>query len=193
MTTSNINASVSEDVYAIGTSWPQTVGTGAGSNNDVVAARGYTGGQYYVYNRVIQFDTSAIPDGDEIISADITFRALVLTGSSAYAISGEWYNQPGTITAADYSNVVSDTAFAAIAVSTLTPGVDYTKPLLNPDANINKAGVTAIRTHYSDLGAPAGNNYYEWASPGAAGAPYMTVVHQPAAGGPIQSSMFLAM
>jgi hypothetical protein len=149
-------ASVNDDqiVYFLDTLWPPGAGSGfvlAASDPNLLYYR-EVGGTYAFSQLFLRFDTSAIPDDAEILSA--TLKVYARRGQSANAdtslmgIGGEYYTwNPTTIATSDYDDP-PDLTFDAIpraATGQLNQSYGlFSLPLINVN-NVNKTGYTTLR------------------------------------------------
>ena len=112
-----------------------------------------TSGNYHYYTAGVRWDTSTIPAAAVIQSAQIQLSVLSKTTDAttvAWSLSGEWYTGVfATSNAGFYARAIGSTAFIERFDDLPTAGNTYTKTVSNPDANINRSGMTAIRIGYN--------------------------------------------
>lgn len=131
----------------------------ATSDTSMNTQRLKSGANYTVRPAIIAWDTSSLPDTNTISGAtlDIVPLSTNFNNADTRNLVGEWYaGYTGSIVAGDYTDTPASTAFS-IALSALTTDTINTITLTNPDTNISKTGVTALRLHI-DGGQPTGLN-----------------------------------
>lgn len=116
----------------------------------------FTGTEYFIYNGLLRFDTSAIPDAEALLSAYLEGYVESAQNTNNRNFMAEYVSSWGSSFAADYTTTPSGTAHAGTALSALaTPGL-YQFALQNL-TSINKTGITSLRLHV-DGGTPTGWN-----------------------------------
>lgn len=115
---------------------------------------------FFIMNGLYRWNTS------DLASLTIPSAYLQIVGNGANdnpdsrQLTLDWYLFDGTD--ADYSETALTNAHAGTLIGTIGVGSLYQIPLLNPNANINKTGMTGLRAHVSG-GLPTGANrcYFE--------------------------------
>lgn len=149
--------------------------------------RALSGANYTIRPMITAFNTSPVPDTDIISAAtlELGISSLNFNNVNARNLVGEWYAAyTGSIVAGDWTDTPSSTAFS-IALSALVLDAVNIITLTAPDANIDKAGVTALRI-VVDGGQPTGLNRVNIASfdNTTLQEPRLNITHDaPAAGG----------
>ncbi|MDP9475230.1 MAG: hypothetical protein M3R38_05970 [Actinomycetota bacterium] len=146
-------------VNRVGTAYPPagtisvsatTVGIAAIRNNDPTLAAPFT-----IRNGLFRWDTSSIPDTAQITGARFVGFVVTLQNGDARSLTMDWFTWDGTT--ADYSEVAQTNAHAGTAIGSLTLDADNVFELDNAAANINKTGLSFLRSHISG-GQPTGKN-----------------------------------
>lgn len=140
---------------------PVATATYASTGTTINTIREFSTPNYRIFNILLRFDSSALPDAAVPISALLRVVMVDKQFGDALSITGEYFTWTGT--AADYSPTPSSTAFSPVLISSL-PAANVTKDftLLNPRTSISVTGETAIRLHITQLSgdaAPTGRNY----------------------------------
>jgi len=119
-----------------------------------------TGGAYTVDVGHLRWDTSALDDTVTVDSAALKLYVVSKADGDARNLSAEW-NEPGTITVADWTSTPASGA-GAWDITTLTAGAQNTLALATV-SNVSKTAHTGLRLHI-DGGSPAGSNQVAIAS-----------------------------
>jgi thermitase len=127
------------------------------------AGRRYVFGGYDVFNGVVRFDTSAIPDTATVTSATLRLYVTAKANADGRNLVGEWYDAANwPIDASDYTLNSSGSAFTGASIGQIRAGAtnDFS---LGGLASVSKTGYTGLRLHV-DGGQPTGDNYVQFAS-----------------------------
>src|SRR5215212_5336777 len=81
--------------------------------------RALNAGAYEVRHALLRFDTSSIPDGNELASANLQIYVTAAEGVNALAVTVGYYAWDG-VSDSDYTNGVRNNANAGVAISSLT-------------------------------------------------------------------------
>ena len=166
MATLTLNPTVNGDVYAYEGSWPLTGAAtkGLGSTKYAFGA-GYNGAQYYLYNMLLRFDTSSLPDTAIISSAKLRlYWSSRSVAAGSHTLSGEYFDCGAAVDTTDCTITTSSTAWTGVDPANFVPGGTpgyYEFTLLNPNTSISKTGFTGFRTHSNYSGTPTTNNLAE--------------------------------
>lgn len=140
----------------------------------------YLSTKYAIYNALLRFDTSSIPDAATITSAYLKLTSDYSTSGDARTLCGEYYSFT-SIAAADYTASNSYSAFSLALSSVVTDDTADNNSILltSPNTNISKTGYTGFRLTI-DGGTPSGNNTTEfwsndWSESGKR--PHLTVTY----------------
>jgi hypothetical protein len=119
------------------------------SNGPVQIRSGLSSGIYRVFNGLLRWDTSSIPDDATITDATVTYTLNLKQDTGGRNVVGEWYagtNWP--IDCTDHTATVGTTAFNQDLTTVVSPLV------LTGVSTVNKTGYTGLRFGISG-GAPA--------------------------------------
>lgn len=156
-----------------GTPTTNTAGTAAS------IARDFGGGIYVVTVVLLRFDTSSIPDGATILSANLKLYCTARQDANGGGVQGEYYataNWP--IDTGDYTSVVSDSAFAELPVFSLLLAAYNTFALKTPNTSISKTGYTGFRIHLRTTNPPTGLNQATFEMMDGTNKPVLEVTYQ---------------
>lgn len=171
-----------DNIYPPG--WSAIVNTTSAS---IVVRRSYYGGVFNIYNGLLRWDTSSIPVGSTIISAQLRFFLTLLQYANSRSLRLEWYSSSNwPIDAGDYlENEAGDAG--SFALSGLTSSA-YNTLNLATVTGIVVAGWTGMRLHITG-GQPTGWNYVYFASKDNVDGydpPQLIVTYTPPAGGGVK-------
>ncbi len=152
---------------------------------------------YGVYETFISFDTSSIPDTDDIIS--VTLELYLSTDASAadFVVQARLHDWGASVTTADWV-AGADLSGKTLLATLDSNGIGATGSLkaFTSDAafksNINKTGVTYIilcSKEQVDNSAPTGNEYLSFASAADLLYQKLTVVHAEPPSGTIAATL----
>jgi hypothetical protein len=152
------------DLRLTGASYPPS-GTVAGSStgNFVTSGRRSVFGGYDVFNGLMRFDTSAIPDGATVTGATLRLHVTGKQNADNRNLVAEWYDSVNwPIDGADYALDSSANALAGFAIAQIPVGSQNDFALTGL-GSLSKTGFTGLRLHV-DGGQPSGDNYVQIAS-----------------------------
>jgi hypothetical protein len=149
---------------ALSAGWPPT-GTPAvnttGTYFTVGKRNAYS--QYQIFDGLVRFDTSSLPDNAQITSATLTITALGKANGDNRNLIGSWYDGANwPIDAADYVADVGTTALTGTPIGGIPLNTQTTITLQNP-TQITTTGSTGLRLGLSG-GAPSKDNYLQIAA-----------------------------
>lgn len=153
-------------VWRSGPAYPPA---GAAQNDttdiSITADRGYIGGQYFVQNGKLKWDTSSLPDGATITAATLRIVPVYVVNTNSLSLTMDWYVFDGS--SSDFSHNALTTAHSGTALSAVTSLNTANDFALTNLSNISKTGTTGIRLHISQRAsdaAPTGDNGLSFAS-----------------------------
>jgi hypothetical protein len=152
------------DLRLTGAGYPP-VGTVAASSsgNFVTAGRRFVFGGYDVFNGLMRFDTSAIPDGATVTGATLRLQVTGKQNADARNLVAEWYDGANwPIDAGDYALGSSANALAGSAIAQIVVG-SQNDFALSGLGSLSKTGFSGLRLQV-DGGQPSGDNYVQIAS-----------------------------
>ncbi len=159
-----------------GATWPPTgaLFRSATSANVFPGKNLQTGPNYQVENALARWDTSAIPDGDTILSATLRVTVTARTDTNSRSVVGEWYTFDGSD--GDHSMTALGGAVSATTIASIPATGVYDFPLENV-FNVNKQGFTGIRLHVTG-DEPTGINRMVMAAGAIVDSPTLIVEHE---------------
>lgn len=144
---------------------PSTADAGPGSG-DMRASRSYSAGSsdpYTVSNVFARWDTSALPDDAQVVSATLEWPVVDARTVDDRLVTADWYLPGGGLcfggcyTHADFSPLPQTSAQAGLPIDEFLPGETIYMNLDNV-ANVSRTDMTGLRLHVSGP-APTGENY----------------------------------
>ena len=138
----------------------------AEETTNIVASKTLFGGNYYVDNAYMRFDTSSIPDGAVITSARLI---LYIDSNNTFnddgiSLAADFYDFGGEPSVSgDWEQSSSGDAISSFTIVSLTTNA-INNISLTGLSGINKTGYTGIRIAPVDTTAPTGLNSIEIAS-----------------------------
>ncbi len=142
---------------------------------------------YGIDQAFIGFDTSSIPDTDEIISVSLELYLKVDGSTTDFVVEARLHDWGGTLTTADWvagADLSGKTKLATLASSGIGATSAY-KAFTSETAfkaNVSKTGTTYIvlcSKEQTDNSAPTANEYLSFENADQAEYPKLTVVHAP--------------
>jgi len=128
----------------------------------VTAGRRLAYGSYGIYVPLLRFDTSGLPAGATVTSATLKVFVNRMVSADNRSLVGEWANgATWPLAAGDWALGSSGSALAGVALSSLSSGT-VNSFSLSGLGNVSGSGYTTLRLHV-DGGAPAGDNYVQFA------------------------------
>jgi hypothetical protein len=119
-------------------------------------SRSLSGGNFSINDGLLLWDTAALPDNADLISAAVILRVTTVDNANARSLQGEWFNWGPSCDASDWTPTAASTAFS-VPNSSIPPNVDVSIALSGATANVNRTGLTYLRLHESG-GQPTGLN-----------------------------------
>jgi hypothetical protein len=124
------------------------------------AARRFVVGSYQVFDALLRFDTSSLPDNATVTAATLKVRVNAKTDADNRNLVGEWYPaSQWPIDAADWTLNPGTTALAGADVTAIATGATSSFALQGL-GSISKTGFTGLRLGI-DGGQPSGDNYVQ--------------------------------
>jgi hypothetical protein len=124
------------------------IGTGlfvAEETTTLVASKTQFGGDFFVDNAFMRFDTSSLPDIATITSANLLIYAVNIDNGNSVTYAADFYDFGGEPSVAgDWEQTSSGDAISLIEPNNLTEGIVNTVALTGL-TGINKTGYTGIR------------------------------------------------
>jgi hypothetical protein len=120
-------------------------------------------GWYGIFNGLVRFDTSSLPDNATVTGATLKLFVNLKVDGDNRNLVGEWY--PGSnwpIDASDYTATASATALAGADITAISTNAVNSFGLQNLKS-LSLTGYTGLRLHV-DGGAPAADNLVQLAS-----------------------------
>lgn len=139
---------------------PATSATSSTNGTTIAISRSLSGGNHTIRSALLRYDTSSVPDGAVISTAEFDVYLNGKAVTDARALWLEWYDTANwPIDSTDYAETAVGDA-AQVLISSLSTSVWTQIGLSNPNdaGHVNKTGYTALRGHISG-GQPTGNNY----------------------------------
>lgn len=140
---------------------------------------------YAIYESFLGFDTSSIPDTDEIISVSLELYLKIDASTTNFVVQARLHDWGAAVTTADWvagADLSSKTLLATLDTNGI--GATGAYKAFTSDAafksNINKTGVTRIllcSKEQTDNSAPTGDEYVTFEVADQADYPKLTVVH----------------
>lgn len=169
MPTDTFNATADAHVgYVAGTSYPPGPGNGtltsAPTGSQVLVQRvRQSSTDYRVYNGLLRFDTSLIPDGAIIQAALLNIVAANVNNADSRSLTADYFTWAAADSSA-YSATAIGGAIDGFSLSSIATGSVTSFPLSSV-SGISKTGSTHLRLHISG-GAPSGvdANYVAFAA-----------------------------
>ncbi len=127
--------------------------------NQLLAQRGFNGATYFLLTGIVGFDTSSLADDATITGATLQFTVPQRRNDNNRNLAFEWYNSGWPIDETDWTETAGTSAHAGTPINSLGGSIVLT----GYQTNINKGGMTVLRTHISG-GIPEGNNFAELAN-----------------------------
>ncbi|MFI5397413.1 MAG: hypothetical protein ACHQ9S_17890 [Candidatus Binatia bacterium] len=132
---------------------------------------GLDGTDFVVYNGLLRWDTSSLPDGATIKQAWLRFHVIAKGFADALQLTAGWYDwsNNGGAGPEDWTATPETSALAGINISDLTVGSGYWNvvPLSGFEQGVSTSGFSSLRLHISERPndeAPTGQNYVIWSS-----------------------------
>ena len=150
-------------VAQTGVTYPPSAGTSANTNGVVTVGRRSVHTGFEVYDGLVRFDTSAIPDDATITGASLRIYVTAKADGDNRNLVAEWYDTSNwPIDGADYALNPASTALSGADVTQLVTNASNTFALTGL-ASVSKTGYTGIRLGL-DGGQPTADNYVQFAS-----------------------------
>jgi hypothetical protein len=152
------------DLRLTGSGYPP-VGAVAGntSGSFVTTGRRFVFGGYDVFNALMRFDTSAIPDGATVTGATLRLQVTAKQNADARNLVAEWYDSANwPIDGGDYALGSSANALAGSAIAQIVVG-SQNDFALSGLGSLSKTGFSGLRLQV-DGGQPSGDNFVQVAS-----------------------------
>lgn len=152
---------------------------------------------YNIWESFLGFDTSSIPDTDEIISVSLELNLQTDVSTVDFIVQARLHDWGTAVTTADWV-AGADLSGKTLLATLNTNGIGATgayKAFTSDAAfksNINKTGVTRIllcSKEQTDNSAPTGNEYVSFEIADQADYPKLTVVHAPPPTGTIAATL----
>lgn len=119
-------------------------------------ARNLAAGNYAIFDALLQWDTSSLPDDASVTGATLIQTVVLASSANGRNYEGEWFNW-GTCDANDWTPIAANSAFS-VPISTITgSNSDNSFALSGAGTNVNVTGRTYLRLHISG-GQPTGLN-----------------------------------
>lgn len=136
-------------------------------------------GSYFVYNALLKFDTSGLPDATTVNSATLRVWVNSVSNANSLSLVAGWYAWDGT-SDSDHSLTPETGAHAGTSLGSFVAGSLNDVALVNAPANVLKTGFTFLRLHVTQRAsdaAPTGVNRLVLASFDGGVAPQLLVTH----------------
>jgi thermitase len=177
------------DVHSSSATYPPSATPVAYSGGSVfTAGRRFAFGSYQVFDALVRFDTSAIPDNATITSATLRVYVTGKADGDNRNLVGDWYpasNWP--IDAADYALTPTGSAFSGADITAIKTGATNDFGLSGLDS-ISKTGYTGLRLQV-DGGQPTGDNYVQLAAFENTSLPKAQLIVTYATGAPVNTAL----
>ena len=153
----SLRSSVGNGYPPSGTAGPYTTG------NYFTVGKRNAFGNYQIFDGLVRFDTSSLPDNAQISSATLSIYAVGKVDGDGRSLIGSWYSAANwPIDAPDWTADAGTTALTGTPLSALTTNTTNTLTLQTPTL-INLTGYTGLRLGLSG-NAPANDNYLQIAA-----------------------------
>lgn len=185
MTVSNFDITVSgNDAQALSTSSATYAGLAYSShpstNTNIGPNRVLSGGFYWNYVDLLKFDTSTLPDNDNVTAATLRIFVVSVSNANSRSIVGEYFTWDGT--SGDWTLTAPASPVLSVPLSSITAGSVSNDLPFTDFSGISKTGNTFLRLHISG-GQPTGVNSISYSAFDHATnpAPRLIVTHEPGA------------
>lgn len=125
------------------------------------AARDLSGTSYRVWNLLLRWDTSALPDAATVTGATLRVYTFDQNASWGQPLIADWINW--TVALDAYTENPPSNANSGYTYTTGSPNVDADITLANAAANVSKTGMTGLRLNIKQAtgdAAPTDFNYF---------------------------------
>jgi hypothetical protein len=152
------------DVTVRAGTYPPSAAADSNSSGTVfTAARRFVLSSYQVFDGLLRFDTSSLPDNATVTAATLKLWVNAKTDADNRNLVGEWYPAAQwPIDGADWALNPGNTALAGADVTAIATGATSSFALQNL-SSISTTGLTGLRLGI-DGGQPAGDNYVQFAT-----------------------------
>jgi hypothetical protein len=129
----------------------------------MTAGRRLVSGSYQIFDALLRFDTSSIPDDATITAATLKLFVTAKANSNGRNLVADWYDTANwPIDAADYQQDPAGTALTGSPLGSATVSAMNSFTLTNL-SSVSLTGQTGLRLQI-DGGQPTGDNYLQLAS-----------------------------